>query len=60
MPMLAHLEKDFANQRQTLVTLLAQRKRINGGSKVADEFDREIMVAENLIFSCEALKWYER
>jgi hypothetical protein len=60
MPMLAHLEKDFANQQRTLVTLLAQRKRMNEGSQVADKFDRKIMVAENLILSYEALKWYER
>jgi hypothetical protein len=37
--MLAHLEKDFAIQQRTLVTLLAQRKRMNEGSQVADEFD---------------------
>jgi hypothetical protein len=60
MPMLADLEKDFANQQRTLVTLLTQRKRMNEGSQVADEFDRKIMAAENLILSYEALKWYER
>jgi hypothetical protein len=60
MPMLAHLEKDFAHQQRTLVALRAQRRRVNEGSQVADEFDRKIMVAENLILSYEAIKWYER
>jgi hypothetical protein len=30
------------------------------GCQVANEYDRKIMVAENLILSYEALKWYER
>jgi hypothetical protein len=60
MPMLAHLEKDFANQQRTLVMLRAQRRGLEEGCQVANEYDRKIMVAENLILSYEALKWYER
>jgi hypothetical protein len=60
MPMLAHLEKDFANQQRTLVILRAQRRRLEEGCQMANEYDRKIMVAENHILSYEALKWYER
>jgi hypothetical protein len=58
--MLTHLEKDFADQQQMLVILRAQRRRLEEGCEVANEYDRKIMVAENLILSYEALKWYER
>jgi len=54
------LEKGFANQQTTLLTLLDERKRLKDGSRAADESDRQIMVAENLISAYKALKWYER
>jgi hypothetical protein len=60
MQMLAHLEKDFANQQRMLVLLQAQRRRLEEGCQMANEYDRKIMVAESLILSYEALKWYEK
>jgi len=54
------LEKGFANQQTTLLTLLEERKCLRDGSRAADESDRQIIVAENLISAYKALKWYER
>jgi hypothetical protein len=43
-----------------LVILRAQQRGLEEGCQVANEYDRKIMAAENLILSYEALKWYER
>jgi hypothetical protein len=56
----SYLEEDFTNQQTMLLTLLDQRKSLQDGSQAADESDRKITVAESLILSYEALKWYER
>jgi hypothetical protein len=58
--MQSDLEEGFANQQTTLLTLLDERKRLQDGSRAADESDRQIIVAENLISAYKALKWYER
>jgi hypothetical protein len=58
--MQSDLEEGFANQQTTLLTLLDERKRLQDGSRAADESDRQITVAENLISAYKALKWYER
>jgi hypothetical protein len=56
----SYLEEDFTNQQTMLSTLLDQRKSQRDGSHAADESDRKITAAENLILSYETLKWYER
>jgi hypothetical protein len=56
----SYLEEDFTNQQTMLLTLLDQRKSLQDGSQAADESDRKITAAENLILSYKTLKWYER
>jgi hypothetical protein len=56
----SYLEEDFTNQQTMLLTLLDQRKSQQDGSQAADESDRKITAAENLILSYKTHKWYER
>jgi hypothetical protein len=56
----AYLEADFSEQKMRLAALRLSRENTQAGSEAADEFDRKIMAAENLIQSYETLKWYER
>jgi hypothetical protein len=58
--MQSDLEEGFAIQQTTLLTLLDERKHLQDGSRAADEFDRQIIIAENLVSAYKALKWYER
>jgi hypothetical protein len=58
--MRSDLEENFAKRQTTLLTLLDQRKGLQDGCRAADESDRQIIVAENIISAYKALKWYER
>ena len=58
--MQSDLEANFAKRQTTLLTLLDQRKGLQDGCLAADESDRQIIVAENIISAYKALKWYER
>ena len=53
------LERDFVNQRANLTLLRDQRNSCRDGSETAEQVDRSILAAENLIQSYEALKYYE-
>ena len=53
------LERDFVNQQARLMFLRDQRESCRDGSESAEQADRSILAAENLIQSYETLKYYE-
>jgi hypothetical protein len=53
-------EMDLRDQRERLFTLLGEMETMQAGTPAVDELAKEIGLVQNLIFSYEAVAWYER
>jgi hypothetical protein len=55
-----NLEADFRQQQTLLLRLIQERHELVNGAPAANEVDRNIAKARDLMRSYRTIKWYER